>query len=496
MISRLFKVRWFGVIIFPMMVLLMESFWLYPWFIWVGNLPLFAAPRPPLSLASVILLLTVSQSLSRFLINRPWRLRWVRLLIVTAGLAAVFTVVRIEYGGGFRLFGDEWFFQAGRIFLDSFSHPHTMVGAPFLGLFLWWRGIAWGRSYLDSKDIYRSFVAGIVFMVLSVIMWGISLPGMPVSSIMLYAAGFFFFGLMALALGNFHVLQERMRKAGENALLFSRRWLSLLSGLISGIVLIAMAATGVISSEFVTLLQRLMDLAFEGLVWLIVIISIPFGLIGQVVYWIVMFFINLILGKEIPALPSANVTGLGEQTEELPGRFLSPEIIMVIKWSLFGIILAGVLFLMAWAVFRYRSRESDSGIEEFHESLWSWTGLKTDLRLFLGSLLRRGSERTAQERLHNHDENDHEDIMDVREIYRRLLREASEVGVTRHHWETPYEYVRRLQAAVPEGSAPLVELTELYIGVRYGALQAEEAVLRHANALWRLLRQLMTSPKS
>lgn len=495
MISKLMGLRWFSTIVFPLMVVLMEACWIFPWFIWMGSLPVLATPRPPLTFGSAVLLLAVSQSISRFLLSRQWRLRWIRLGVVLSGLAAVFLVVRLEYGGGISLLDGEWFIRAGRIFLSSLSSPNTLVVAPFLGLFLWWRGITWGRSYVYSKDVYRSFIIGVASMVFSVIMWGISLPGMPASSIMVYAAGLFFFGLMALALSNFQVLQERMRKAGENALLFSRRWLALLFGLIGGLVLLAMAVTGVMSAEFIAVLKRMMDLAFDGLLWLIIIIAFPVGLIGQVLYYIVQFFINLILGKGLPPIPTSNVTDFGERAEKLPTQLLSPAAIAAIKWTLFALILGVVIFLLAWAVFRYRARDSESGIEEINESLWSWAGFKADLRLFFGALLNRfEGRRPAQPKARYADENDTEEIMDVREIYRRLLHQAAAVGVSRRQWETPYEFGGRLRTAVPGGSPAVAELTELYISVRYGAVRAEEKALKQANALWRMLRQLITSP--
>lgn len=168
---------------------------------------------------------------------------------------------------------------------------------------------------------------------------------------------------------------------------------------------------------------------------------------------------------------------------------------MVIKWSILALIVAAVIFLLAWAVFRYRSRETETGIEEFHESLWSWMGFKTDVRLFFRTLLHQFESKRppAHGRSRSYDDDDSQDLRDMREIYRRLLWEASEAGIARHYWETPYEYVRRLQTAVPEGSAPLAELTELYVAVRYGAIQTEETVMKHANGLWKTLRQLLVA---
>ncbi|MBI2847764.1 MAG: hypothetical protein HYX83_01165, partial [Chloroflexi bacterium] len=88
--NRLVNFRWIADGVFPLTVVLMETLWIYPWLVWVGNLPVFNEPRPPLSLWSLLLLLGLSLFISRTFLSRGWRLGLVRLGIVVAGLVAVF----------------------------------------------------------------------------------------------------------------------------------------------------------------------------------------------------------------------------------------------------------------------------------------------------------------------------------------------------------------------------------------------------------------------
>ena len=81
--------------------------------------------------------------------------------------------------------------------------------------------------------------------------------------------------------------------------------------------------------------------------------------------------------------------------------------------------------------------------------------------------------------------------LSIREIYRRLLWQASYSRIARRYHETPYEYARRLGQAVPDGSMQLSELTNLYINVRYGDLEAEHKQVDYANSLWRILQRLL-----
>jgi hypothetical protein len=56
-VRQLSRLNWIVTVVIPAAVVLMEVYWLYPWFLWLGELDIFSMPRTPLSIGGVIFLL-------------------------------------------------------------------------------------------------------------------------------------------------------------------------------------------------------------------------------------------------------------------------------------------------------------------------------------------------------------------------------------------------------------------------------------------------------
>jgi hypothetical protein len=498
--TKLVNLRWVNSVLLPLVVILMEVFWIYPCLAWAGKWSALTWQRQPLSLASLVFLLGVTFLATRFFLGRRWPLYWIRLSIIACGLIAMFVVVRIEYGTGTGLLSGQWFVQTALALLDSYSHPHPMVIALLVGVFLWWRGISWGRSPLYSETIYRSFLFGLAALVVLILVWGAGWGADPfknlVSTVGLYVVGFFFCGLTALALTNLQGIQQQMKEKEGTALVFSRRWLFIIVGVIGGIVLAGIGAASMFSAEFVALLGRLLNIASGLLFKLLEYLLIPIGYLVAGLFYAGQFIINLLAKERAPlTFSSENLTGIGQLPQVIP-KALSPEAILAIKWGFFSLVIAGVLFLLARAILRYWSYPAKDEVEEISESLWSWEGFKADLRLFFSLLRQRYRRQSHKVTVGSHAPGKFqwqgvEVRLDIREIYRRLLWQASDLKIARRHQETPYEYAERLGQAVPEGGVPLSELTNLYVNVRYGDLEAEPRQVDYANSLWRILQRLL-----
>lgn len=503
-IHRLFNLDWTAVVFLPLTVLLIEVFWLYPWLAWAGQLPVFTWQRPPLSLASLIFLMSVSFLTIRFFSSRRWPMPWIQLGIISCGLATTFMVVRIEYGAGFELLDREWFVYAGRIFLNSFSQPHPMMLALAAASYLWWRGIRLGSSPLYSNDIYRSFVVGLVALVILIIIWGVGLgtssPQGLTSTIGLNVAGFFLFSLMAMAISHLLTIRQKIPEKEDTAQVPGRCWLYIMLGVAGGIVLIGIGVASIFSTEFVALLEHLWNLTCSLLLQVMHYVFIPIGYIVAGLAYAVQFIMNLFLGGQTTQVfQSENISAI-EGLPENPTPYAPPEwVLTAIKWGIFAIIAGVVIFLLIKLIRRYQSFRAKAGVEEISESLWSWEGFKADLRLFFSMIWQR-LERKRNEPAPAilapawYARDDAQGLLSIREIYRRLLREASRSGTVRRSHETPYEYARRLGQAVPDGSGQVGEITELYIDVRYGDIQAEDEQIDYANSLWKALRSLLSRP--
>ena len=107
-LRHLTGINWIALLVAPLAVILMEAFWVYPWLIWLGKWSALTWQRTPLSLASLVFLLTLSFLVTRLMLKRRWQLAWLQLGIIGCGMVAILAVVRLEYGAGLRLVNTQW----------------------------------------------------------------------------------------------------------------------------------------------------------------------------------------------------------------------------------------------------------------------------------------------------------------------------------------------------------------------------------------------------
>ena len=498
---KLANLNWIDVVISPLAVILMEVLWVYPWLAWTGELPGLGWQRSPLSLASLIILVAIPFSVTRFFPSQRPALRWIKLGIV---LVTIFMVVRVEYGAGFPPMSGQWFVHTARILLDSFSHLHPILLALIVSVYLSWRGIRLGHSSLYFVDVYPSFLFGLAALVLLIIVWttslGVGSLESLASTVGLHVAGFFFFGLTALALGNLQAIRRKMLRE-EMAPLSNRRWAAILFGVVGGIVLVGIGIASIFSPGFVARLTHLLGYVIDFLRLAVHYLLIPLTYLSEWLAYAVEFIINLIRGGE-PLEPFKVPEFLepGELPETAAYQPVGVDVALILKWVFFALIVIVVLVLFARAISRFRSLRAEVEVEEISESLWSWQGFKADLRLFFSTLFRRWRRKKVKPVPVSpvpswYVADEVQGMLNIREIYRHLLWEASTFGIARRRHETPYEYTRRLGQAVPDSSEQLGELTNLYIDVRYGDIEVGDEKVEHANSLWRVFRRLLRGPE-
>jgi len=492
MIYRVRKFDWLAVILYPLAVVLMEAFWLYPWLVWVGGWPLFTESRPVLSLAAVIIVLAVSLLVTRVVLRRKWPMWSIRSSIIGGGLIAILLVLAVEYGKGYGFLSGGWFAHAGQLLWQTFSHPHTIVVALLVSLYLLWRGISLGQTTSYFKDIYRSFLLGLVALIVLIILWQISSgsgdfePPGPVVGLNVIA--FFFFGLMAIAVCHLYAMRGMMPKE-EAALTSVKRWLPVMLGVVGSMTVIGFIVASVFSEEFFTAIGNGVGIVFDFLGKIFTYVLVPFNYIFDAIFWVLRFLINLIRSDQ-PFQPegSGNMSMFQEVGVTTGG--IPEAATLAIKWFVIAVIVAAIIFILVKAISRFGKHRSREEIEEIHESLWSWRGFRDDLALLLkmmGNKFKRERPPAAPKPLTE----DASRRMDIREIYRHLLWQAASSGIARRRHETPSEYAGRLERAVPESGEPLDGITDLYIGVRYGETSVPEEKVDNANTLWRTLRGLL-----
>ena len=157
-------------------------------------------------MVSLIFLLGISFIATRFFLNRKWPMPWIQTSIMACGLVAIFLVLRIEYSSGFNLLGGQWFASYGNVMINFFNTRQPFVFRAYCRFVSLVAGHQ-SRPFLSLfQNIYTSFLIQLATLVFLVIIWGFSFKNEPVqtltSDIGIYVAGFFFFGLVSLAISN------------------------------------------------------------------------------------------------------------------------------------------------------------------------------------------------------------------------------------------------------------------------------------------------------
>jgi hypothetical protein len=483
---------WLAVVFYPLAVILMEAFWVYPWLVWVGNWPAFTEKRPGLSLASVVIVLGVSLLVTRLTLRMKWPLWLLRGVIVGGGAVVMLLVLGVDYNAGYVFLGGGWFAHVGRVLGTTFKSPGTIVLALPALLYLWWRGINLGQATSYFRDIYHSFLLGMVALVVLVIIWQISATSgrfpTPGPEIGWSVMAFFFFGLLAIAISHIYLMRSSMPKE-EAALTSVRRWLPIILGVIGGMVLVGFGVASIFSAAMFESIGHAADAVFHFLGKILDYILIPLNYVFDWLFKVLQYLISLLRSNQpLQQGQSGNMTlpGFGNMvTKEVP-----PWITDALRWFVIVIVVAVIIFILAKAVSRLRGGRRGDEIEEIHESLFSWRGLRDDLRELFSMMGNRFKRRPPAPAPYQFRENV-PGRLNIREIFRHLQWEGSRSGLPRRRHETAAEYTERLKRAVPESGGPLTGINDLYAVVRYGETSVPEARVDGANSLWQTLRGLL-----
>ena len=492
MINRLEKIHLLNNGFYPLSVILMESFWVFPWLLWMGTWQLFSEQRPAISLASLIIVLVISLVVTKIATRQNWPLWLMRSVIIGCGVIAIFVVLRIEYpsGGGFWDVG--WFGFFGESLANTFSSPHPLIIALPALVYLWWRGIILGRTTSYFRDIYTSFIVGMVFLIALIIIWQITSgdsPEGPGAEIGLFVIAFFFFGLISIAICHLSQMHQSMPRE-EAALTSVWRWLPMMLGVVGGLIAVGFVVATVFSKDFFQIIEKGAKYAGEGFGKIIEFLSVPLDWIFTAIMAVVQWFFSLF--RTTNELPSENVTGGPPIGEVTGGGFdIPPGVETAIKWVIVALIIAVVVFILAKAISRYFGRKEKDDIEEIHESLWNLKDIRDDFRLFFKSLGQKFRRKPKPAMAGYPFDDNPEGRLDIRDIYRYLLWEGKRSGLPRRRQETVTEYAERLRKHVPEGTEPVNQITDLYSGVRYGEIQPPEERVDNANTMWQKVRNLL-----
>ena len=391
MINRLRHTDWLAVGFYPLAVVLMEAFWVSPWLAWLGGWPVFPAPRPVLGLGPVVFTLAVSLLVTRVVTRQKWPVRLAQAAIIGAGLVAILLVLGLEYRAGYAFLSSRWFSYIGQTLGNAFSRTSTAVPAVPVLLYLWWRGINLGQTTAYFKNIYRSFLLGMVALIVLIILWQASgssgkFVG-PGPGTGWYVIAFFFFGLLAIAICHLYLMRGAMPRE-EAALTSVWRWLPIMLGVIGGMVAVGFGVASLFSTELFNSIGRGAGLFFNFLGRIFEYLAVPLNYLFEAVYFILRLIVSWLRSNQ-PLQPGGTANMSLPEMPEVALKTLPPEVILIIKWVVIALVAAAVVFILAKAVSRFREQRAREEIEEIHESLWSWRGFRDDLKLLLQAMGRR-----------------------------------------------------------------------------------------------------------
>ena len=476
----------------PLIAVLLEVLWVYPWAMWAGTWHFLDINGTPLGFILAVVLAVAAEEVARYCLAQEWPLAVVRLATLSVLAVLLAFAVRLQLGGGLDIWRTEWW-------RDATNDLAPLLAAAAFGVFLLWRGIAVGRTALTFDDLHRRFYVGLAAFVALLVLWGATARTgefqRVFASASIFVVTFFFVSLMGLALVNLRSSWQGMSPHAVFSAMFNQSWISLYLGLVLLIAVLSAALALAVSSNVLKVV--LVPLSLVGTFLLnavIYVIVYPLGFVASGGLYAVRYLLSLIGITERPEL---NLLDLSEVRDAVSGETPSipPEVVLGLKLFLVALLVGIALFFLARALFR-RARAASDDVESEHESLWSWEGFKLDVRSFLARLLwlllrsepASPPPATPPVAVTVTEEVGRENLLTVREIYQGVLWEGRAAGLPRRASRTPYEYEEQLRTGAAAGADEIRAITDAYVAERYGGLPTPRVRLEPLNHLWRQLR--------
>ena len=459
--------------VFYLALLAMEACLIHPWqallhaLLGYEGLPFWA----------LLALLWVS-FLAAGLLNRSGLAADRKQAIVAAVLIlSALTYIRLFVYADRALWQLDWIGDmANQLFsFDRIPRELLMMVLVFIG---WWRGIVAARRGYDTPAAWFHFRVGVIMLFGYLL---ITIFGHRTDATLLLL-GFFFFGLISIALA-------RILELGgiQASTLGSRRWIAFLAGSTLGSLGLGLLATLIFSRQTLRTV----------LGW--------FQPLGRMIGWVAWTLASMVLYLIFPLLEWAMgwVTQMadqgGEEGEALFGSPLfsplqlaqeegpAPQV-ATCRTILVVLIVTGGLFLVARLI--RKLAEPPGELENLErESLFSGAdvldGLRKGLRERLDQIRSLAGQFGGRH---------HRSIASIRKIYASMVDLATEAGYPRRAAETPYEYCDTLYGAFPGGDEAVNAITEAYVRTHYGEVPDTPEKMQRIVQQWQQL-QMLVAPK-
>lgn len=349
--------------------------------------------------------------------------------------------------------------------------------------FLWWRAVTFLQREINFFIIGYDFRKGVLALIATVSFF----HALSSQSGLIFVYVFFFFGLLAVALGR---AEDKARTTGDGRAPIHRQWLTVIG-------LSTLAVTGI-----AWLFGQLWSLSGFAALWRL--LTPALGWMAPYAEAAILFFLRLLnpLLEWLISLIKGAVNGkAGEETlqnltKNMPSAdkvmgesqtvYTPPAWLMIFLNDILPLLI-GLVVLLAlafWLVKRRRNQQM-ALLEEDHVTVES-----LEREGFMNAL-RRGFDRLkdlagmigqfgAGKSLYA--------AISIRHIYANVQKLAAKRGYPRDIAWTPNDYLPFLMQAFPGHEADLRHITELYNAYEYGHVSTDSEELQRLRAAWEALQ--------
>ncbi len=381
------------------LTVLAEALRAYPWLILLSSLGIMNWVDPPFSFLSSLIIISVVAIILHLTLYRDFRLNEVRIAALASGIICLLLVIRLEMHGGYGFWDFGWFTYASQNLV-------AVIAGLLFGTYLIWRGIAVSRGDQQTDHLYKNFIFGVAGFVLLMIVWAstarINTNEHMFATLVPYILGYFFTSLMSLGISNFLSLRQGMASRPKATELFTRRWLLILLGVVTVIMIVGALLASTFSYNLITwIIQPLDTLAGWLLTAFLYVIGYPIGYLVEAVYWVGSYVLAWLMARlNSQEMMQIEMGEIGDKTEEIVTGSFPATLGTVLQWVLLLAVIGVIIFFLSRAIFRYWRGAQEKGYEEINESLWSWNIFGADVKSFLKGFtdrLRPGGGHGQQE---------------------------------------------------------------------------------------------------
>ncbi|MFH1015961.1 MAG: DUF4129 domain-containing protein [Chloroflexota bacterium] len=426
-----------------------------------------------LSVFGLLLLYPIAFFLNMLLLRLGWHALFRNIIHAIVWVAAVLLTIKFQLYGSLSFADMSWLRalpQAlGSIFY-SFSPELWILAASGL---VWWLGRRLAQTRVTFTIAVAEFQFGLFFLL--ILFFAATAFEVKLSNAVPLALVFFLFSLVGISIAH--------AEEGESWLSRVRQgyWLPLLFATIGVILVLGLLIGSLLTPDFI---QTIVN----AIVW---VWNFLWDLFIRLMLFIARFFPEPEpsgVPDVFPSQPQDELAGF--KPWELFPDWLRNAIRL--GWSILMIsILVFALWRMFSQIFSWMRRRFGGRAEAEYESMPG--AFKAD---FLGFLKRLFYRILGLKLVRWQKKVEAPEISSIRQIYRQLLSWAATQDYPRLAFQTPYEYLYTLEAALPESREPLEFITQSYVSARYGRYAPSEAELDQLKESWHQVKQNRINPPS